>query len=137
MTKEQLIEKAWQAQYNAYAPYSRFNVGAAVLGENGNVYLGGNIENASYGLTVCAERTAVFGMINAGCKKFVALAVVGGNDGDGAPCCACRQVLTEFCRDLDVPIYISGPSGTIYEHSLREIAPLPFMSFEPNADYEK
>lgn len=137
MTREQLVQLAWKARENAYAPYSRFKVGAAVLGEDGNVYLGGNIENASYGMTVCAERTAVFGMVNAGCKKYTALAVVGGGSGDSAPCLACRQVMTEFCRDLDVPVYSSGPDGVIYEHTLRELAPLPFMAFEPNADYEK
>jgi len=136
MTKEQLIEAARKAREKAYAPYSRYKVGAAVLGEDGNVYTGGNIENASYGMTVCAERTALFGMVNAGCKKYVALAVVGGSDGDGAPCLACRQVMTEFCRDLDVAVYKSDPSGIIYEHTLREIAPLPFMAFEPNEDYE-
>ena len=136
MTKEQLIEAARKAREKAYAPYSGYKVGAAVLGEDGNVYTGGNIENASYGMTVCAERTALFGMVNAGCKKYVALAVVGGSDGDGAPCLACRQVMTEFCRDLDVAVYKSDPSGIIYEHTLREIAPLPFMAFEPNEDYE-
>ncbi len=137
MDKKQLIECAWKARRNAYAPYSGFRVGAAVLGEDGNVYLGANIENASYGMTVCAERTAIFGMINAGCKKYAALAVVGDAEGDSAPCLACRQVMTEFCESLDVPVYCSGPDDVIYEHTLREIAPLPFMAFEPNADYDK
>lgn len=133
-TKEQLIEEAWKARERAYAPYSKFKVGAALLGADGNIYHGGNIENVSYGGTVCAERTAIFGMVNAGCLKFKALAVVGGQDEEGAPCCMCRQVLTEFCEDLDVMIYGSGPAGKIWGHTLRQIAPYPFMSFDPDAD---
>ena len=135
VTKEQLIEAAWKARENAYAPYSQFMVGAAVLGEDGKVYTGCNIENASYGMTVCGERTAIFKMVSEGCRKFVALAVVGGNDGDGAPCNGCRQVMTEFCANWDTPVYVSGPSNIIYEHTMGEICPLPFVMFEKNADY--
>ncbi len=137
MTREKLVELAWKARENAYAPYSRFKVGAAVLGEDGNVYLGGNIENASYGMTVCAERTAIFGMINAGCKKFTAIAVVCGCEQECSSCMACRQVMTEFCENLDVPVYFSGTTGEIWDHTVGELAPLPFMAFEPNADYDK
>ena len=110
-------------------------VGAAVLGEDGRVYTGCNIENASYGMTVCAERTAIFKMVSEGCRKFTALAVVGGGDGDSAPCLACRQVMTEFCENWQTPVYVSGPSGTIYTHTMEEICPLPFVMFEKNADY--
>ena len=74
MTKEKLIALAWEARGKAYCPYSQFMVGAAVLGEDGRVYTGCNIENASYGMTVCAERTAIFKMVSEGCRKFTALA---------------------------------------------------------------
>ena len=135
MDKEELIAKAWEAREKAYCPYSQFMVGAAVLGEDGKVYTGCNIENASYGMTVCAERTAIFTMVSEGCRKFTALAVVGGGDGDSAPCLACRQVMTEFCADWKTPVYVSGPSGVIYTHPMDEICPLPFVMFEKNADY--
>ena len=135
MDKEELIAKAWEAREKAYCPYSQFMVGAAVLGEDGKVYTGCNIENASYGMTVCAEHTAIFKMVSEGCRKFTALAVVGGGDGDSAPCLACRQVMTEFCADWKTPVYVSGPSGVIYTHPMDEICPLPFVMFEKNADY--
>ena len=135
MNKEELIAKALEAREKAYCPYSQFMVGAAVLGEDGKVYTGCNIENASYGMTVCAERTAIFKMVSEGCRKFTALAVVGGGDGDSAPCLACRQVMTEFCADWKTPVYVSGPSGVIYTHPMDEICPLPFVMFEKNADY--
>ena len=133
--RSQLLDAARAARQNAYCPYSHYMVGAAVLGENGKVYLGCNIENASYGATVCAERTAVFGMVADGCRHFLALAVAVGDDFDCGPCLICRQVLTEFCANLDVPILVTGPAGGVFEHTLRELAPLPFMSFDPNADY--
>lgn len=135
--REELCEAAQQARNNAYAPYSRFKVGAAVLGEDGMIYKGANIENASFGATVCAERTALFGMVNAGCKKYVAMAVSGGIEEDAAPCLICRQVMTEFCDSLDAPLYYIAPGGQIYDHTLRELAPLPFMAFDPNPDYTK
>ena len=92
MTKEELIKLAREARSNAYAPYSQFRVGAAVLGINGKAYTGCNIENASYGMTVCAERVAIFKMVSEGCYKFKALAVVGSEKEDGAPCLACISV---------------------------------------------
>ncbi|MEG1180877.1 MAG: cytidine deaminase, partial [Oscillospiraceae bacterium] len=117
------------------SPYSHYMVGAAVLGTDGKIYKGTNIENASFGATVCAERTAIFGMINGGCRKFAALAVVGGTNGGNYPCCLCRQVMTEFCDSLNVAVYSSGPDKIIYEATLSEIVPSPFMSFVPNDDY--
>ena len=129
--KEELIQEALKARQNAYCPYSCFKVGAAVLGENGKVYTGCNIENASYGMTVCAERVAIFTMVADGCRKFKALAVAGGEDEDGAPCMTCRQVMTEFCADFDVPVYVSGSGNRIFEHKMSEICPLPFVSFKP------
>ena len=133
--KNILIEKAFEARKKAYCPYSQFMVGAAVLGEDGNIYTGCNIENASYGMTVCAERVAIFNMVSSGCTKFEALAVVGSNNGDGAPCLACRQVMTEFTKSWDTPVYVSGPDHIIYEHSVKEICPFPFVVFEKSDDY--
>ncbi len=137
MTKEELIQMAWKARENAYCPYSKYMVGAAVLGEDGKVYTGCNIENSSYGMTVCGERVAIFKMVSEGCRKFKALAVVGSTDEDGAPCHACRQVMTEFCADMDVPVYVGGPSGKIWTHTMKEICPYPFTSFEASEDYHR
>ena len=133
--KRELINRALEAREKAYAPYSHFKVGAAVLGEDGKIYTGCNIENASYGMTVCAERVAIFNMVSSGCRKFKALAVVGGGKEDSAPCLACRQVMTEFCESFDTPVYCNGPEDVIFEHTMREICPYPFVSFIPNEDY--
>ena len=135
--KKTLCEAALKARENAYCPYSRFMVGAAVLGENGKIYTGCNIENASYGMTVCAERVALFTMVADGCRKFKALAVAGSGKEDSAPCLACRQVMTEFCADMDVPVYVTNPDGDIFTHTMQEICPYPFMAFDPSADYHK
>ena len=125
--KDMLIAKAWEERERAYVPYSGFKVGAAILGEDGNVYLGVNIENASYGATVCAERSALFSMVSAGCRKFKAIAVVADFEEDGAPCAMCRQVMTEFCADLDVPIYFGIKDRTVYTHTVREVVPFPVL----------
>ena len=96
-----LLEKAEQARKNAYAPYSKFSVGAALLTKSGNVYTGCNIENASFSPTNCAERTAFFNAVSEGEREFEAIAVVGGKIGEEsefcAPCGVCRQVMLEFC----------------------------------------
>lgn len=134
-TMKMLVEAAQEARQKAYCPYSKYMVGAAVLGADGTVYRGCNIENASYGATVCAERTALLSMVASGCRKFTAIAVATGDDFDCAPCMLCRQVMTEFCDSLELPLYMVGPGGKVFEHTLREIAPLPFMSFDSNKDY--
>ena len=131
-TKEKLVESAWAVRENSYSPYSNFKVGAAVLGEDGRVYVGTNVENVSYGGTVCAERCALFGMVAAGCKKFTALCVALDLDGDGAPCLLCRQVMSELCVSLDVPVFYATRKQ-VYEHTMGEIAPLPVM---PNSLFE-
>lgn len=114
MTPETLIEQAKEAMTRAYAPYSGYHVGAALLCADGTVYTGCNVENASYGATNCAERTAIFKAVSEGHRDFTALAVCGGKDGiiTGAfpPCGICRQVMAEFC-DGDFPVYLVNESG--------------------------
>lgn len=121
-----LIDAAAAARQKAYVPYSQFAVGAALLGGDGIIYTGCNIENASYGLTCCAERTALYKAISNGTHRFLALAVVGGAVGDGIaspcmPCGVCRQALAEFCDD-DMPIILGN--GNII--TLGELLPNAF-----------
>lgn len=103
MTNKELIDLAIGAQKNAYAPYSNFHVGAALLCKDGEVFVGANIENASFGLTNCAERSALFAAASRGKREFEAVAIVGGKNGEIAefctPCGACRQALAEFSAD--------------------------------------
>ena len=114
MTPEKLISLAVEAMGNAYAPYSGFQVGAALLCCDGTVYTGCNIENAAYSPTNCAERTAVFKAVSEGHRDFTAIAICGGKAGKITdlcpPCGVCRQVLGEFCKD-DFPVYLAGPEG--------------------------
>ncbi len=100
MEAEELLSHAVEARNSAYAPYSKFLVGAALLAKNGEVFTGCNIENASYGLTNCAERTAVFNAVSKGVKEFTAIAIAV--PGGGSPCGACRQVLNEFNPTMKV-----------------------------------
>ena len=121
MTKEELVRHAIEAMKRAYAPYSGCFVGAALLAENGQVYLGCNIENAAFGPTICAERAAIACAVSAGQRRFSAIAIAGGKGGEiGAPfvpCGVCRQVLREFCGD-DIPIYIACGGGEIVCNTL-------------------
>ena len=111
---ETLLQAALQVRENAYAPYSHFCVGAALLGADGVVYTGCNVENASFGATNCAERTALFYAVSQGCRTFQALAVVGGSAGPiqavCPPCGICRQALAEFCGP-DFLVYLWDGSG--------------------------
>lgn len=103
ITNEQLLEEARKARLNAYAPYSNFLVGAALLTEDGEIFHGCNVENAAYSLVNCAERTAIFSAIAAGKTKFAKLAVVCDTPRPGSPCGACRQVINEFCsKDMEI-----------------------------------
>ena len=122
MVPEELIARAILAQEFAYAPYSNYRVGAALLARSGRVYLGANVENAVYSLTMCAERVAVLKAISEGEQEFVALAVVTSNGG--SPCGACRQVLREFAADL--PVYIADSSGIYREASVADLLPDSF-----------
>ena len=120
---QKLMDCAIKARENAYSPYSHFAVGAALLCEDGTLYEGCNIENASYGLTNCAERTAIFKAVSEGHIKFKALAVVADTEGPCAPCGACRQVISEF----DIPqIILANLKGNYKVVSLDELLPFRF-----------
>lgn len=128
MTKNELVEKAIEAMKSAYAPYSDFTVGAALLSKSGKVYKGCNIENGAYSVTNCAERTALFSAIANGEREFDAIAIVGGKGGGITdfcpPCGVCRQALSEFCGG-DFKIYLYN-GKEIKENSFSEIFPLRF-----------
>ncbi|MCB8918718.1 MAG: cytidine deaminase [Pseudomonadales bacterium] len=114
-----LIQAAQAIRQRAYAPYSHYAVGAALLASDGQIYTGVNVENASYGLTNCAERTAVFKMVTAGVRQILAVAVA--TDNGGSPCGACRQVLVEFAAD--VPVYLVNNAGHSRDTSLYALLP--------------
>ena len=124
MTEKELIKKATQARSKAHAPYSKFLVGAALLTEKGKVYTGVNVENASYGLTVCAERVAVFKAVTDGEKNFEKIAIVTDTDQPKSLCGACLQVLSEFCADLE--IVCATLRGKKNKYRLRELLPKAF-----------
>jgi len=105
MDYEMLIQKALEAQKFAYAPFSKFYVGAAVLTESGKVFTGCNIENTSFGATNCAERTAIFKAVSEGETKFVAMAVTSSSQAYTFPCGICRQVISEFSPHMDIVLY--------------------------------
>jgi cytidine deaminase len=136
MRDSELIEKAKKARERAYAPYSKFKVGAALLAKSRRsrqrrgekVYTGANVENATFGLTVCAERVALFKAITNGEKKFVKIAVVADKDEPITPCGACRQVLSEFASDLK--IICANLEGKTKRYSLRKLLPEAFEKFK-------
>ena len=123
---DSLIQSARDAREHAYAPYSGFKVGAAILAESGKVYMGCNVENASYGLTVCAERVAIQNAVSLGERRITAVAIVAGEDTIGRPCGACLQVVKEFAVNLDIPIITACADGSHDIHSLAEYLPFPF-----------
>ena len=133
MTPEQLAALAKEAMTHAYAPYSGYRVGAALLCADGSVYQGCNIENASYTPTVCAERTAFFKAVYDGKREFSAIAVCGGKDGQITgffpPCGVCRQVMSEFCKS-DFLVYLVGEGDTLKTFTLEQMLPLRFTSEE-------
>ncbi|MBI5499023.1 MAG: cytidine deaminase [Deltaproteobacteria bacterium] len=119
-----LLAAARRARARAYAPYSRFAVGAALLADDGTIFAGANVENASFGLTICAERSAVVAAVSAGKRRFLALALVAGRGAPASPCGACRQVLHEFAPDL--PIRMASADGRTRDVRLTELLPLGF-----------
>ena len=130
ISSEELINKAREAMNLSYAPYSHFTVGAALLCEDGSIYQGGNIENASYGASNCAERTAFFKAVSEGKRHFTAIAICGGpdkNDTDFCPPCGiCRQVMREFCGS-DFRIILAADHGKqIKEYTLSQLLPESF-----------
>lgn len=121
---ERLVSAAWEARMYAYAPYSQFRVGAALMAADGRIFIGANVENASYGLSMCAERVAVGSAASAGARTFVAIAVAGESAGGLLPCGACTQVLAEFSRTM---LVISCHRDGTYETvSLERLVPSPF-----------
>jgi cytidine deaminase len=129
MKETELIIKAKKARLKAYAPYSNFKVGAALLTKSGEVYTGANVENSTFGLTVCAERVAVFKAVNKGEKDFVKIVVVADKNPPITPCGACRQVLSEFAKDLE--IICANLKGKVERYSLKELLPEAFKKI-PN-----
>ena len=131
MTPEELVRQALAAMKFAYVPYSGFTVGAALLTKSGKVYLGCNIENAAYGPSNCAERTAFFKAVSEGEREFAAIAVVGGKDGDAAdifpPCGVCRQVMQEFCAP-DFMIYMGRADDSFVAVRLEDFLPYGFSA---------
>jgi cytidine deaminase len=124
MSKLTLIETAIAASKNAHAPYSHFLVGAALESVDGRVFTGCNIENATYGLSLCAERVAVFKAISEGVRKFQRIAVAADTEGLTPPCGSCRQILWEFCGDIEVTLTnLHGKTETL---RMKDLFPRPF-----------
>lgn len=129
MQNNKLIELAKTARSFAYIPYSKFGVGAVLVTEDGEEILGCNVENASYGLSNCAERTAIFKAVSDGKRKFKKLVVIGDTEGPIAPCGACRQVISEFCRP-DMPVILANMKGDIKETTVGQLLPWAFTPMD-------
>jgi cytidine deaminase len=121
-----LVAAACEAREKAYVPYSRFPVGAAIITDDGKLYTGCNIENASFGITNCAERTAIFKAVSEGHLRFTTIAVVADTDGPVSPCGACRQVMSEFGPDAKV--ILTNLKGDVQVTSVRELLPGAFRT---------
>ncbi|MCL2563700.1 MAG: cytidine deaminase [Oscillospiraceae bacterium] len=121
MTDRELVDRAREMQERAYVPYSNFRVGAALLCEDGTVVTGCNVENASYGLCICGERTAMVKAVSEGHRKFKAIAIAGDTDGPCVPCGACRQFIREFASSLDMPVYCVGKDNEHVSYTLDEL----------------
>jgi cytidine deaminase len=119
-----LTEAALAARENAFAPYSKFRVGAAIEDADGRIHTGCNVENATYGLTICAERVAVLKAISEGVRKFRRVAIAADADVLTPPCGACRQILWEFCGDIE--IVLVNPRGKTESYRLKDLFPKPF-----------
>ncbi|MDE3168181.1 MAG: cytidine deaminase [Acidobacteriota bacterium] len=119
-----LVQAALAARENAFAPYSKFQVGAALEDAEGRIHTGCNVENATYGLTLCAERLAVFKAVSEGARRFVRVAIAADTDTLTPPCGACRQILWEFCGDIE--IVLANPRGKTETCRLKDLFPKPF-----------
>lgn len=131
MTEQELVKAALEARNFSYAPYSGFQVGAALLAESGKVYTGCNIENAAFSPTNCAERTAFFKAVSEGEREFLYIAIVGGKHSEGAkefcaPCGVCRQVMAEFCVPERFRIILGNENLEYQEYTLAELLPQGF-----------
>ncbi|MCK3658973.1 cytidine deaminase [Pasteurellaceae bacterium Pebbles2] len=131
ITKQELMQQAREVLQHSYSPYSKFPVGCALLMNDGRVFTGVNVENASFGLTNCAERTAIFTAATAGYKpkSIQAIAISGDTDTFLSPCGACRQVLVEFCT-AETPVYLTRRDGEIYETTVGKLVPLAFEQLD-------
>jgi cytidine deaminase len=128
-TKDEYIAKAAEAAKRAYVPYSKFPVGAALVSADGKIYQGCNIENASFGLTNCAERTAIFKAVSEGEHSFSAIYIYGETDKPISPCGACRQVLSEFCSP-DMPVILISKDHQLKSLTVSELLPYSFTDLQ-------
>lgn len=126
MDYNKLMDMAKKASENSYSPYSHFPVGACVLTESGKTYIGTNVENSSFGATICAERSAIVNAIVNGERKLTAVAIYGPKMKRCAPCGICRQVINDFRSDKGVDIILEGDDGEIEIHTIDELLPLGF-----------
>lgn len=124
MNYKKLIDKAAEAKKNAYPPYSGFHVGAALLTNDGEIYTGCNIENSTFGLTLCAERTAIFKAMSEGQRKFTAIAIVSDSSDFIYPCGACRQIIFDHCGEID--IICTNKNEEFKIHKTSELLPFAF-----------
>lgn len=131
MNKQQLVKEAIQAREKAYAPYSKFKVGAALLTKNGKIYHGCNIENSAYSMCNCAERTALFSAYGHGERTYEMLAVVADTEGPVSPCGACRQVLAELC-DKKMKVILTNLKGDFKEVTVEDLLPGAFTLEDVN-----
>lgn len=125
MTNEELVKMAEEAMENAYSPYSKFKVGAALVADDGSVYTGCNIENSSFGATICAERTAIVKAVSEGKRKFEKIAIVSSSGDTTYPCGICRQVMSEFMTDADV--VFKDKDGNIIVEKVKDLIPKSFV----------
>lgn len=127
--EKELIKLAMEMRKKAYCPYSGYSVGAALLAESGKIYTGCNVENASYGATNCAERTAVFKAVSEGERRFTMIAIAGGTEGSASfawPCGVCRQVLREFCDPAQMKVIVCRSEDDYKSFTLEELLPESF-----------
>lgn len=127
MDVQKLMNEAKHAREKAYAPYSKFSVGAALLTKSGKIFHGCNIENASFSMTNCAERTAIFKAVSEGETEFEAIAIIADTKNPVSPCGACRQVMAEFCSP-EMPVYLANLQGKIQKTTVKQLLPSAFNS---------